>query len=82
MVGRTGRGATFAISFATTWVLVWATANGPLRIVLVRWRFRGGRLLVTPSGTDDLVVEAPEQATAPTHPVPPLGPLVAVRPLG
>lgn len=36
---------TFAISFATTWLLVWATANGPLRIVLVRWRLRGGRLL-------------------------------------
>jgi hypothetical protein len=37
--------STFAISFATTWLVVWATANGPLRIVLVRWRFRGGRLL-------------------------------------
>lgn len=34
----------FALSFATTWVLVWAVANGPLRIVLVRWRFQGGRL--------------------------------------
>ena len=36
---------TFAVSFVTTWLLVWATANGPLRIALVRWRFRGGRLL-------------------------------------
>lgn len=33
----------FALSFATTWLAVWAAANGPLRIVLVRWRFRGGR---------------------------------------
>ncbi|MEL7210346.1 MAG: hypothetical protein AAGK32_19300 [Actinomycetota bacterium] len=34
---------TFALSFASTWLVVWAFANGPLRIVLVRWRFRGGR---------------------------------------
>ena len=38
-------GSTFAVSFATTWLAVWATANGPLRIALVRWRFRGGRVL-------------------------------------
>lgn len=33
----------FALSFVTTWLLVWAAANGPLRIAMVRWRFRGGR---------------------------------------
>ncbi len=38
-------GAAFAIHFATTWILVWATIHGPLRIVLLRWRYRGGRIL-------------------------------------
>lgn len=38
-------GAAFVVHFATTWVLVWASVNGPLRIVLLRWRYRGGRIL-------------------------------------
>ncbi len=38
-------GAAFVIHFFTTWVLVWAALNGPLRIVLLRWRYRGGRIL-------------------------------------
>ena len=35
---------TFWVLFVTTWVLVWLTAIGPLRMVLLRWRYRGGRV--------------------------------------
>lgn len=38
-------GAQFTIHFTTTWVLVWLVANGPMRIVALRWRFQGGRLV-------------------------------------
>jgi hypothetical protein len=38
-------GVAFVIMFATTWILIWLVANGPMRIVNLRWRFRGGRLL-------------------------------------
>lgn len=38
-------GVAFVIMFATTWILVWLVANGPMRVVSLRWRFRGGRLL-------------------------------------
>lgn len=31
--------------FLTTWLLIWFVVNGPLRILLPRWRFRGGRFL-------------------------------------
>jgi uncharacterized membrane-anchored protein len=37
--------AAFVIQFATTWVLVWLVANGPMRVPFVHWRFRGGRLV-------------------------------------
>lgn len=37
--------AAFVVHFATTWVLLWLVANGPMRVVSLRWRFRGGRLL-------------------------------------
>jgi hypothetical protein len=33
----------FAIHVGTTWLLVWLVAIGPLKIFLLRWRFRGGR---------------------------------------
>jgi hypothetical protein len=36
---------TFFFHFVTTWILVWLSAIGPLRMVLIRWRFRGGRIL-------------------------------------
>ncbi len=36
---------TFVIAFATTWILVWLFANGPMRVLALRWRFRGGRLV-------------------------------------
>ena len=38
-------GSTFLWMFVTLWVLVWAIANGPLQIVFIRWRYRGGRFL-------------------------------------
>jgi len=38
-------GSTFLVQFATTWVIVWLWVNGPMRVVFIRWRFRGGRLL-------------------------------------
>ena len=37
--------STFVIHFATTWILVWLVANGPMRVFFLRWRFRGGRLV-------------------------------------
>jgi hypothetical protein len=33
----------FVVHFTTTWVLIWAIANGPLTIIAPRWRYRGGR---------------------------------------
>lgn len=36
---------TFLAMFVSTWILVWAVANGPLQILLLRWRYRGGRVL-------------------------------------
>lgn len=35
----------FVIHFATTWLAVWAVANGPIQILFPMWRFRGGRLV-------------------------------------
>ena len=34
----------FVAHFLSTWVVLWLMANGPLRVVLIRWRFRGGRV--------------------------------------
>lgn len=34
--------STFVVMFITLWLLIWAVANGPLQIVLLRWRYRGG----------------------------------------
>lgn len=36
-------GSAFIIDFLTTWIVIWAFANGPMRIFSIRWRFRGGR---------------------------------------
>ncbi|GAC68656.1 hypothetical protein [Gordonia soli] len=33
----------FSVQFVTTWLLVWAIQNGPLRAVFPHWRFDGGR---------------------------------------
>ena len=35
----------YLIHFATTWVVVWLFLNGPMRVLALRWRFRGGRLV-------------------------------------
>ena len=37
--------AQFLIHFVTTWLVVWVFLNGPMRVVALRWRFRGGRLV-------------------------------------
>lgn len=31
--------------FATTWIVTWLFANGPMKIFFLRWRFSGGRLV-------------------------------------
>ena len=36
---------TFFCHFVSTWILVWLCAIGPMRMVLLRWRFNGGRIL-------------------------------------
>jgi hypothetical protein len=38
-------GPVFVLHFASTWLLVWLTANGPMRVPFVHWRFNGGRLI-------------------------------------
>ena len=35
---------TFTLHFASTWILLWLTAIGPLRMVLLRWRYQGGKI--------------------------------------
>ena len=35
----------FAIHFVTTWLLIWLTLHGPLRVIALRWRFEGGRFI-------------------------------------
>lgn len=37
--------STFLTMFITLWILIWAIANGPLQIVFLRWRYRGGRFI-------------------------------------
>ena len=32
------------VQFVTLWLLMWVFANGPLRVLLPRWRYRGGNL--------------------------------------
>jgi hypothetical protein len=38
-------GSTFLFHFATTWLVTWLFAHGPMQVIFFRWRFRGGRLL-------------------------------------
>ena len=35
----------FLVHFITTWIVIWLVANGPMRVVFIRWRYRGGQLL-------------------------------------
>ncbi len=44
IVGRVPTRA-FAIDFVLVWVAVWLWANGPMRVINIRWRFHGGRLV-------------------------------------
>jgi hypothetical protein len=37
-------GPAFVILFVTTWIVTWLAANGPMKILFLRWRFSGGRL--------------------------------------
>jgi hypothetical protein len=37
--------AAFALDLVVVWLAVWLTANGPLRVPCLRWRFHGGRFL-------------------------------------
>jgi len=34
----------FLLLVASTWLVIWAVLNGPIRVLLTRWRWRGGRL--------------------------------------
>jgi hypothetical protein len=37
--------AAFVIDFAVVWIGTWLWVNGPMRVMFIRWRFRGGRLV-------------------------------------
>jgi hypothetical protein len=37
--------STFWTHFLVVWLAIWLTANGPMRVPFIRWRFRGGRLV-------------------------------------
>jgi len=38
-------GWTFLFHFVSLWVLMWLVAIGPIKVFLLRYRFRGGRIL-------------------------------------
>jgi len=37
--------ATWLTHFVTTWLVIFLFLNGPMKVVALRWRFRGGRLV-------------------------------------
>ena len=37
--------STFLVHFITTWIVTWLWANGPMRVLFIRWRFIGGRIV-------------------------------------
>jgi len=37
--------SSFVVLFASTWLLIWLVVVGPIRVVLLRRRFRGGRVI-------------------------------------
>lgn len=41
---RPGSGAAFVVPVLGAWSAAWLVAQGPLRVVVPRWRFSGGRL--------------------------------------
>jgi hypothetical protein len=38
-------GTAFVIDFTAVWIASFLFVNGPMRVVSIRWRFRGGRLV-------------------------------------
>ena len=47
LLDRLGPGAPFGVFltlFFSTWLVVFLVLHGPMRVVFLRWRFRGGRL--------------------------------------
>jgi hypothetical protein len=42
--------AFFAVHVGTTWLLIWLFLQGPVRVLHLRWRFEGGRVLVPAPG--------------------------------
>jgi hypothetical protein len=38
-------GTAFVIHFSTVWIVTWLFVNGPMRLLFLRWRFRGGRII-------------------------------------
>lgn len=38
-------GATWLTHFITTWIVIFLFLNGPMKVVFIRWRFQGGRLV-------------------------------------
>lgn len=38
-------GLAYTFLFASTWIITWLAANGPMKIFFIRWRFFGGRLI-------------------------------------
>lgn len=37
--------ASFWIHFGTTWLVLFLFVHGPIRVLFLRWRFRGGRII-------------------------------------
>jgi len=37
--------STFVIHFALVWLITWMWVNGPMRVPLLHWRFRGGSIV-------------------------------------
>jgi hypothetical protein len=35
----------FGVYFWTTWIAIWLFANGPMKVLFIHWRFRGGRIV-------------------------------------
>jgi hypothetical protein len=68
----------YVIHISTTWVLTWLFMQGPLRVLHVRWRFEGGKVLVRapgrarrrPSGLPGIAAAAAAVAPGAAVPVP------------
>lgn len=35
----------FLLHFITTWIVVWLWSQGPMRVLFIRWRYNGGRIV-------------------------------------